>query len=245
MASRTVSPCRTTAAVPGNRGLAQSVIRRWLPAGTALALMAVAAGCINQMMFVGLLLGGFPSIEPDFDKQTGKSMTDKDVVVAVVCYAPTELKFDFDELDYEIAKTVSFRMHEHKIKVIPPDHIRAWLDENPDWDKPEEIGEAFGATYVVYIDMLKYSLYEKGSTSLYRGRAEAFVSVIEMDEEYEGEGEKIYSKETISQYPLAVARPAGEITYTSFKRQYLSRLSEEIGRLFYEHYNGDDMGDAV
>lgn len=220
-----------------------SPARRWLTGVAAMATTALATGCMKELLFLGLLIGGFPSIEPDFDSKLGLSMTDKDVVVAVVCYAPTELKFDFDELDHEIARTVTFRMHQHGIKVISPDQIRAWLDENPDWDKPSEIGEAFDATYVVYIDMLKYSLYEKGSASLYRGRSEAFVSVIQMDDE--GEGEKIYSKEVLSQYPLAAPRPASEVTYSTFKKQYLSRLSEEIGRLFYEHYNGDDMGDAV
>jgi len=213
----------------------------------ALLLMLLAAvpamsGC-NYVVMLGYLIGGPPSIEPDFDLMTKKSLTDKDKTVAVVCYAPTELKWDFDEVDLEIAKHVANRLFLHKVKVVDPDRVRDWLDKHEDWDKPEEIGAAFQTSYVIYIDLHKYSLYEENSANLYRGRAEALVSVFEMDES--GEGEKIYTKEITSAYPLAAPRSTSEVTYARFKKEYLSRLSEEIGRLFYEHYNGDDMADAI
>ncbi len=199
-------------------------------------------GC-NYFVLLGYLIGGPPSIEPDFDSMTKKSFTDKDVTVAVVCFAPTELKWDFDEIDHELAKHVTYRLHEHQIKVINPDQIRAWIDKNPEWDKVEEIGDAFDATYVVYIDLHKYSLYEENSANLYRGRAEGSVSVFEMDED--GHGEKLYSKEIISRFPLAAPRSTSEVSYPTFKKSYLSFLSDEVGRLFYEYYNGDDIPYAI
>jgi hypothetical protein len=208
----------------------------------AACVLAVLPGC-NFVVLFGYLIGGPPSIEPDFDVMTGKSMTGKDVTVAVVCYAPMELQYDFHAIDNEIAKYVTFRLNQHHIKVVNPDQIRAWLDEHSGWDRPDEIGRAFGVKYVVYIDVSKYSLYEESSANLYRGRAEGMVSVFEMDET--GEGEKIYSKEILSKFPLAVPRSASETTYSRFKREYLSRLSDEIGRLFYEYYNGDDIPDAT
>lgn len=215
-----------------------------LPAMILLTGIAAAlglAGC-NYVILAGYLIGGPPSIEPDFDALTKKSMTAKDVTVAVVCYAPTEIKWDFDAVDTEVAKYVTYRLHQHEVQVVNPDRIRAWLDENSDWDEPSEIGSAFDVDYVIYIDLEKFSLYEENSANLYRGRAEGMVSVFEIDD-FDG-GEKIYSKELTSRYPLAVPRSTSEVTYSSFKRQYLSRLSEEIGRLFYEHYHGDDIQDA-
>ena len=212
-----------------------------------LALLFLAAataltGC-NYVIMLGYMIGGPPSIEPDFDKMTKASMTDKDVTVAVVCYAPTELKWDFDEVDMEVAKYVSNRLFLHKIKVIDPDRVRDWLDKHSDYDKPDEIGAAFHTKYVIYIDMHKFSLYEEHSASLYRGRAEALVSVFDIDEQ--GNGEKIYTKDLTSAYPLAAPRSTSEVSYGHFKKEYLSRLSEEIGRLFYEYYNGDDMPDTI
>ena len=59
------------------------------------------------------------------------------------------------------------------------------------------------------------------------------------------EGEQIYTRDIISQYPLGVPRSTYDTKYTTFKREFLERLSEEVGRLFYEHYNGDDFPDAA
>lgn len=217
---------------------------RWL-AGllTALVLMLGVSGC-NYVVLLGYLIGGPPSIEPDFDSLTGKSMTDKGVVVAVACFAPKEVLYDFSRVDREVARFVSHRLNSHKIKVIQPDVVQQWIDENPDYDEPEEIGLGLGATHLVYIDLTQFTIFEENSQELYRGRSESFVTVYELDKE-SGTGEQIYSKELISRFPLAVPRSAQEVSRPAFLMQYLTRLSEEIGRLFYEHYTGDDMSDAA
>lgn len=212
---------------------------RSLAAGLlALTLLTGLSGC-SYILFLGYLIGGPPSIEPDFDAETKESMTDKDVTVAVICFAPNEVKYSFEDIDHELAKYVAFRLHEHKISVISPDRVRAWVESNKDWDRPEEIGAAFDTTYVIYIDLNDFSLYEDGSATLYRGRSEAICSVWKMDDE--DSAEKIFSKEKISKFPTHQPISASEETYTNFKNRYLSRLSEEIGRLFYEYYLIDDI----
>jgi hypothetical protein len=198
-------------------------------------------GC-SYVLFLGYLIGGPPSIEPSFDRETKESMTDKGVTVAVVCYAPNEVRYNFENIDHELTRYVTFRLHEHHIKVINPDRVKAWLDENADWDKPEEIGAAFDTTYVIYIDLNDFSLYEDGSATLYRGRAEAIVSVWKMDKS--GDAEKIFLEEVRSRFPLHQPKSATEESYANFKGRYLSRLSEEIGRLFYEYYIADDIVDG-
>lgn len=224
----------------------QAVVKQFFQTVSKLALVCVLCttltGC-NYFILIGYLIGGPPSIEPDFDAQTQKSMTGKDVTVAIVCYAPLELQYNFDGIHNDLAKYTTFQLHSHGVKVVNPDRIRAWLDENPDWDKPEEIGEAFDVTYVIHIELHKYSLYEENSSDLYRGRAEGMVTVYEMDEA--GEGEKLYSKEITSFYPLRAPRATSETTFSKFKKEYLGRLSDEIGRLFYEYYNGDDFTHAI
>ncbi|MEX0703336.1 MAG: hypothetical protein WD069_14675 [Planctomycetales bacterium] len=218
--------------------------RSFLRGTLAAALLPLAAGC-QYVVLGGYLLGGRPSYEPRFDAETKRSMTDKDVTVAVVCYLPKEHKWDFPGIDDEITKHVCHRLKDHQIQVIRPEHVRAWLDEHPDWDRPEEIGEAFGATYVIYLDVLDFSLYEAGRSNLYRGRSEVAVKVTAMDPRHKGEGEEIYTANLISKYPLEIPRDTHDVTYERFKLEYLARLSEEIGRNFYEHYAGDDMSDAT
>jgi len=211
------------------------------PAGLAVVLLA-ASGC-NYFILLGYLIGGPPSIQPDFDKLTKESLTDKGVKVAVVCFAPDEIRLNFIDVDKDIAKYVAHRLFEHKITLIHPDRVQDWLDKHDDWDKPEEIAEATGATHVIFVDVHKYNLFEEASHELLRGRAEVLVSVFKMQK---GESaEKIYTKEITSLYPLTVGRPTSEISYDRFRRQYLGRLSEEVGRLFYEYFNGDDMADVI
>ena len=173
---------------------------------TVLLLCGTASGC-NYLMVFGYLIGGPPSVEPQFDKETKESMTDKDVRVAVVCFAPNEIKYSFENIDHELAQYVAFQLHSHKIGVVPPDRVKGWLEEHKDWDKPEEIGAAFKVTYVIYIDLNEFTLYEEGSPSLYRGRSEGIVSVWKMDDD--DHAEKIFSAEKTSKYPMHQPVSAG------------------------------------
>ena len=208
-----------------------------------MAIVCLLSGC-NYAILLGYLIGGPPSIEPELEAAVPDvSFTDKDVNVAVVCYAPTELKWDVDKIDQELANFVSVKLLTRKIQIVSPTTVQAWLDANPDWDTPDEIGEGLGCSYVVYVDLSRFTLYEEHSQDLYRGRAEAVVSVYKMDDD--GSGEKIFTKEITSQYPLRAPRATTEVSYTTFKRQFVARLSEEIGRLFYPSYAGDDIPDAT
>lgn len=209
--------------------------------GILLAALPCLTGC-QYLIFAGYLLGGPPSIEPDFDAETGQSFTGKGKKVAIICYAPDKVKWDFDKIDRELSLYVSHRMTNHKIKIIDPDAVNAWIEENPDWDKPDELGEAAGADYVVFIELEEFSLYEENSSNLYRGRTKGMVSVYEMEE---GSGEIIYTKDLDSKYPIHAPVATSEKSFYDFKSLYMSRLSEEIGRLFYEHFAGDDIPDGM
>ncbi len=203
-----------------------------------LAFCCTFSGCL-KIIPIAYLLTGPPSVEPDFDKQMGVSMKEPETTVAVVVYAPEEVQYDNDNIDHEISTYVTNRLNSHDISVIRPEYVHQWLEQNPDWDIPTEIGAHFETDYVIYIDITEFGLYEKKSHNLYRGRTEAMIHVYEMDDT--GEGEKIYSKELTSKFPTNVARDEADVTYNTFKGQYMSRLSEQIGRHFYEYYNGDDI----
>ena len=218
-------------------------LRRWLPLLTALLFAVMLSGC-NYVVLLGYLIGGPPSIEPDYDSMTKKSMTDKGVVVAVHCFADKTVLLDHSRVDRELARFVSARLHKHEIKVIQPDLVQRWIDQNPEYSGPEEIGLGVGATHVIQIDVPQFTIFEENSQDLYRGRSEVTVTVYEIDKENET-GEPIYDKKLISRFPLATPRSAQEVSRQTFLVQYLTRLSEEVGRLFYEHYTGDDMSDAA
>lgn len=204
-------------------------------------LLVGVSGC-NYFILLGYLIGGPPQLEPLFEKETKKSMTDRNVRVAVVCYAPNELKYQFDDIDHILAKFLAVQLSQKKIDVIPPDSVKLWLEQNKDWDTPDEVGEAFDTTYVIYVDISDFSLYERDSANLFRGRCEAIVSVYEM--KADGTGKRIFQHDLTSAFPTQVPRSASEVSYESFRTEYFLRLSEEIGRMFYPYHHGDDISNA-
>lgn len=210
--------------------------RGWLWLAGAGLSMVLMAGC-QQFVILSYLIGGPPSIEPDFDKETGLSMKDKETTVAVVCFAPKEMLLEFPHIDHEIAAHVSYQLGKNKIAIIKPDYVSAWINAHPKWELAEEVGREFKADYVIEIELSTFSLYEGTSTTLYRGRTEADISVTAMDEG--GHGERIFSKDLDFHFPLRVPRSSTEQELLPFKREYISRLSEKVGWMFHESYNGD------
>lgn len=206
------------------------------------ATLSCLSGC-NYLIVLGYLIGGPPQLEPVFEKETNKSFTDHAVRVAVVCSAPDELKYQYDSIDHLVSIGVSARLRQNQIEVVNSESVRVWLEENPDWDTPDEVGAEFGATYVVYIDISRFSLLEHESPHLFRGRADAIISVYEM--KADGEGRRIFNKDLSSEFPRLGPRNASEVSYDSFRSEYLLRLSDEIGRMFYPYGSGDDVGSGT
>ncbi len=199
---------------------------------------ACLPGC-NQFVLLSYIIGGPPSIEPDFDSQTGKGLDRPDITVAVIGYADTRMKVENPRIDAEIASMVAYRLAAHKINIVHPDTVHAWLDEHPDWEKAEEVGRGLKADYVIEIELESFDLYEEHSASLFRGRTEGYVNVYEIDAD--GFGERIYSKDLSFMFPTEAPRSTYDQLPASFKREYLTRLSELIGWLFVERYSGDKM----
>ena len=134
-------------------------------------------------------------------------------------------------------------LHAHQIEIINPDVIQAWMVNNPDWDTAAEVGAEFDVNYVVYVDISDFALYERDSTSLFRGRCEAMVSVYEM--KTDGRGTRIFDRDVQSVFPTEVPRSASEVSYETFRNEYFFRLADEIGRLFYPYGHGDDIVNAT
>ena len=221
-------------------------IRRGLRVMAGFCMLAVMLSCLsgcNYLIFFGYLIGGPPQLEPVFEKQTNQSFTDRGVRVAVVCYADNELKYQYDSIDHLVAVGVAARLKQNHVEVVNSEAVRVWLEENPDWDTPDEVGAEFDATFVVYVDVSDFSLYEHDSRHLFRGRTEAIVSVYEM--KADGEGKRIFNHDLSSEFPRLGPRSASEVSYDSFRSEYLLRVSEEIGRMFYPYGSGDDVGSGT
>ncbi len=240
MMSQVVSS-RRRSGIAGRASFAEQ-IRLLARCSMAVLLVTCLSGC-NYLVFFGYLLGGPPQLEPIFEKETKQSFTDRGVQVAVVCYAPDELKYQYASIDHLVAVGVGAKLKQNHVQVVNPEAIRLWLEENPEWDTPDEVGAEFDATYVVFVDISDFALYEQDSRHLFRGRTDAIVKVYEM--KANGEGRGIFNYDLSSEFPRLSPRSASEISYDSFRSEYLLRLSDEIGRLFYPYGSGDDVGSGT
>jgi hypothetical protein len=195
------------------------------------------SGCA-QMVLLGLIIGGPPSIQPEFDRETGKSLVATEKKVVVVVYADPEIKLQYSKIDHELAGCISRLMQVNKIDVAEPDYVRAWIDKHSDWETADEIGEAFEADYVVELELVTFDLYEPHSANLLRGRTLASVNVYDVAQPGNA---KVFQKEVNFMYPTKIPRPTDTTSELDFKREFLSRLSEEVGYMFYPSYNGDKI----
>ena len=224
--------------VPATRrpGAARSRAR-WL---AALALLAAGLTGCQSILTLGYMIGGPPSSDPDFHIKTKQSLDKKGTTVLVYCYAPKELKWDNERLDYDVAKHLAHQLMQKKIKVIDPDLVAAWLDKHDKWKKTAEIGRAFKVDYVIHVDISAYSLYEPRSSNLYRGYADAMIHVVKMDDN-KRDGTVIYQTGVKSKFPTRGPVDQNQLSFADFKKRYLSALTFQIGSLFFATETGDDI----
>lgn len=195
---------------------------------------------MNSLVMLGYLIGGPPTIEPEFTTATGIDLQRDAEKVLVLCTAPKEMKFDYDDVDQDIAKRVRQQLNTHSISAVFPDKILNAKIQNQVDKKPADVGASLGADYVMSIHVETFSLYEKGVTNLYRCRFEAKLSVTRV-----ADGKVVFEKDIIDAYPIRQPKPTSEISYNRFKTLSLARISDVIGRCFFEYHASDDIEHGV
>ena len=198
--------------------------------GLVLALLPLT-GC-NMVAAFDYIINGEPTIDPEFTQL-------EDAKVVVVCYVPAKFRYSFDSVDTDIAKKLSRLLQEKvdDIEVVESDLVASWLDQHANWSDVTEIGKEFQADYVVFADIQEFSIYEENSPNMYRGRSYVDIRVYDV----KNDGDIIYEIDLESLYPLGRPIPVGEKREKSFRREYVVRLSDEIGRHFYPYIPGEDV----
>lgn len=231
--------------MPATAKLRSHIFSRRLVLRVLVIMLATMActGC-NVVLLLGYLIGGPPAIDPDFNKKTGKSLSGKDKLVVVYCYAPNELKADHDRVDYEVATCVALRLNKENIKVADPDYVYEWIDKHPEFEKDTELGAAFNATHVIKIELTDYSLYAERSHDLFQGHCSGLITVWEMEKKSDGTTKKtgkiVYNQDLNSRFPKESPLASTQYAPDTFKKLFLSALSADVGGKFYPTYAGDE-----
>jgi hypothetical protein len=198
--------------------------------GLGLALLPLA-GC-NMLAAFQFILQGEPTVDPAFTAL-------EDHKVVVVCHAPARIRYSFDSVDTDLAKAMSrlLELNAEDVEVVEPDAVASWLDKHGNWSDVTEIGKAFEADYVIFADVQQFSIYEENSPNMLRGRAYVDLRVYDVNDD----GEVVFEADIESIYPLGRPLPVGEKRERSFRREYVARLADELGRHFYPYVAGEDV----
>jgi hypothetical protein len=156
--------------------------RRALAAVLGLAALG-AAGCYLPHFGVWLFAPRHPT----------KTVKAEYVLAAerlvVVPYAGTETLFNYSmaplEVSAEIVNRIVANLHGRVKTLINPVTVVQWQESNVEWPNMSlaDIGKAFQADTVLYVELGRYTMLEDGSANLYRGHIQARIQVAKTEAE--------------------------------------------------------------
>jgi hypothetical protein len=164
------------------------------------------------------------------------------VKVLVLAYSRLETRPEFFRIDSELSGLLIQKLQQHyqqkkeNVSLLPISKLARFKDEHPNWQSmtPLEVGEHFGADYVVSLDIGHMSLYEPGShNQLYRGRAAISIDVIDVHKPDEG---PVYRREWSCEFPRShSAVSIDDMRPQQFKLHFLNHVATELSWLFIPH----------
>lgn len=173
---------------------------------------------------------------------------DKTVKVVILSYAGLETRPEFMRIDRELASLLAqqlqegFKKNKEKVVIVSTRKVEEFRNNHPDWRslRPEDIGEHFGADYVIDLSINELRLYEPGSrNTLFRGHAEISLAVLDMKKPGE---EPKYKEEYSCDFPKARGPiPVDDRNPQQFKQAFLASVARELSWRFTAHPTSDDF----
>ena len=215
-----------------------------------LALLAVVSisGC---QIVIGTLmtLQGRPMTTCEFTSMTKKKLSEKGKKVVVLCSPTAQAQSEEPSLDLDIIDSVSRRLQTDSVDVVDPYKVGAWIDENGGIKEETPlapIGTKFNADYIVLFKFNKFGYAAPNTPGMYQGHASYKVVVVEMVKDKDATDGKrakvIYNRAFESKFPTNRPVAADEAgTLELFKSKYMSRISEDLTRLFVDFRPEDEI----
>src|SRR5690606_36217545 len=104
-------------------------------AGLALVLLAAGLPGSSLVTMAGKMIFGDPVMPCAFTNMTRVDLAKEGKTVVVVCSTPEAVKSDFPSLNIDLLDGVARQLNRREIKVVSPDDVAAWMDDNGGrWD---------------------------------------------------------------------------------------------------------------
>lgn len=214
-----------------------------LGAGLCSGVIATSLPGCSLGVMLGKMVQGEPKNPAQFRTMTKEDLTKGKHTVLVVCTAPDSVDSEYSTLAYDVIDGVTRRMKLHGIKVINPDLVASWIDENGGiGSDPAELANEFNSDYIVFVEIQSFSFREPNSPKLLRGQATGFVRAYEVTEiAGQPRVNNVFGTEFTSTYPKHT--PVSEQGRSSliFQKEYMDRFCDTIAEKFYDHRPGTDF----
>ena len=206
---------------------------RWAALALALAVLVPAsAGCevLGQML-------AWP-IAPRHPKKKVKTEYPLEAKrLVIVPYAGNDVLFEYPTAPLEISRDLVHELVGHlKSRVeaiIHPVQVARWQESNLEWPNMslEAIAETFQADVLLYVELERYTMLEKGSPNLFRGQVRARVQVVKPGAEINPVYESIVESVFPEQRPVA----EGELSERRLRSTVTRLFARDLVRKFYDH----------
>ncbi len=212
----------------------------WRMRGGALVLALVAGlGCNPLTVPFFMMFGVDSKMDPEFKL----AQPDREVTVLLLAYTAPGAQTDQVGVDRQLGTQIVRQLQERcqynkeKVKIVPNHKVEKFKSEHPTWKTmgAAEIGKQFEADYVIDLEVVAMSLYERGShRSLYQGAAQIDLNVLDLHKPYDG---PVYKKSLSTSYPRTRGPiPAGDDNNPEkFRDAFVTRIATEICWLFTPH----------
>ncbi|HXG10050.1 MAG TPA: hypothetical protein VNK04_09700 [Gemmataceae bacterium] len=217
-----------------------AILRRGAWIGLVVAALGLT-GC-NLLALPFFIFGPEPAV-PAGMKRVASDDKRKVVKVLILTHnTGLEMKPEFVRADRELTERVrahlkaGFEYNKENVVIASPRRVEEFKNENPDWHTMdfEEIGKQFGADYVFYLEIRSLTLYEpRSANTLYRGRAEITVSLIDVNHPDEGP----LRREFVCQFPSETrhAIPVEDISLEKFRDAFLNYVAKRLSWYLTSH----------
>lgn len=191
----------------------------------------INSGCNPFTALYFLFLLPPPKIEAAYDGLDNQK-------VVVLAHVSRGAQFVYPGLENELVKGVAreFRENGDDIKVVDISDVRQWKDEHSDYELTD-VGRAFGATRVLYLEVDEFTLHEHQSSTLYRGTTKIRVQVANMEKD----GEVVFDTHVEPVFPGSRPIPTSDMSQDKFRAMFLKFLSRQIAHQFFEYRPDEDF----
>lgn len=205
-------------------------------------LCAGASGCSLYVM-AGKMFFGDPLLTCEFTKQTSVDLTEEDKKVLVICSTPESIRSDYPSLNYDLLEQITYDLKRQEIKVMDTGEVATWLDDNGGvWNDVDELAENFDVDYIIHVDIDSFDYREPNSPNLLRGKALGTVFAYEVTE-VDGirRALSVFESEYTSEYPSHLPVSVEQESAKVFRKKYLDRIADQIGRFFYNYHSSESI----